>query len=121
VVSSPPGDATGVTPVFVRMNDPVPYVHLLEPTSKQVCPNNAACWSPAIPAMGRSRPRNVVGSVRPTTPQDGTTSGRASSGTRRISASSADQVPAWMSKSSVREALDASVTWWSPRVIRAMT
>ena len=30
---------------------PVPYVFLLSPCSKQVCPNNAACWSPATPQI----------------------------------------------------------------------
>ncbi len=36
-------------------------MHLTSPTSKQVWPNSAACWSPAIPEIGRSRPRKWPG------------------------------------------------------------
>ena len=106
--------------MLARTNDPVPYVHLASPGAKHACPNSAACWSPAIPAMGRSRPPNAAGSVRPTTPVEGTTSGSARSGTRSRSHSSADHRPAPMSNSSVRDALEASVTWRRPPVSRAM-
>ena len=51
------------------------------PTSKQVCPNSADCWSPAMPAIGRSRSRKTRGSVRASSPQLGTSSGSASRGT----------------------------------------
>ena len=73
-----------------------------------------------MPATGTDRPRNAVGSVRPSAPQDGTTSGSACGGTRSSSHSSADHCPAEMSNSRVRDALEASVTCRRPPVIRAI-
>src|SRR5699024_2417500 len=43
VVSSPFFDLTGVSPVFINMKQPVPYVFLTMPSSKHACPNKAAC------------------------------------------------------------------------------
>ena len=43
---------TGRSPVCMSMKQPVPYVHLICPASKQVWPNRAACWSPRSPAIG---------------------------------------------------------------------
>ncbi len=94
-------------------------MHLLAPTAKQVCPNSADCWSPAIPAIGSSRPANARGSEVAMWPHDGTMSGSASRGTPNSSHSSSDQSPASRSNSSVREALETSVTCQVPRVIRA--
>ena len=94
-------------------------MHLLAPGTKQAWPNRAACWSPAIPATGRSRPRNASGSVRARAPYDGTTSGSADSGTPNSAPSRSSQRPARMSNSSVRDAFDASVMWRRPPVSRA--
>ena len=43
VPSSPLRDRTGAGPMFIRMNAPVPYVHLASPASTQSWPNSAAC------------------------------------------------------------------------------
>ena len=71
-------------------------------------PNSAACWSPATPETGTSWPWKSR--VRPSSPQLGRTSGSERSGTPNRSSSSGSQRPAPMSNSSVREALDGSVT-----------
>ena len=34
----------------------VPYVFFTSPALKQVCPNSAHCWSPAIPEIGTLTP-----------------------------------------------------------------
>ena len=117
---SPAAERTTAGPVLASTNDPVPYVHLVSPGLKQAWPNSAACWSPAMPATGRSRPRNAPGSVRATTPVEGTTSGSARCGTCSSSHSSPDHRPAPISNSRVREAFDASVTCRAPAVIRAI-
>jgi hypothetical protein len=39
------------------MKQPVPYVFLADPGSKQAWPNVAACWSPALPAIWIGPPR----------------------------------------------------------------
>ena len=118
--SSPADDRTIVPPVADSTKEPVPYVHLMSPGVKHACPNSAACWSPAIPAIGSDRPPNAAGSVCPATPDDGTTSGSACGGTPKRSQSSADHWPALMSKSSVRDAFDASVTCRRPPVSLAI-
>ena len=41
------------SPVLTSRNEPVPYVFLASPGSKQVWPNSAACWSPRMPDSGR--------------------------------------------------------------------
>ena len=43
------------SPVCWRMKQPVPYVFFALPASKQPCPKSAACWSPAMPAIGIAR------------------------------------------------------------------
>ena len=73
-----------------------------------------------MPAIGSDRPRKASGSVCATGADDGTTSGSACGGTSNSSHSSADHWPASMSNSSVREALDASVTCRRPPVSRAI-
>ncbi len=93
---------------------------MLSPTSKQVWPNSADCWSPAMPAMGSSRPANDRGSEVAIGPHDGTMSGSAERGTPNSEQSSSDQSPRSRSNSSVREAFETSVTCQVPRVIRAM-
>ena len=40
------------SPVFIKRKHPVPYVFFTSPALKQVCPNSAHCWSPAIPEIG---------------------------------------------------------------------
>ena len=52
VVNSPCPDFTAWLPVFISRKQPVPYVFFTCPASKQHCPNSAACWSPAAPAIG---------------------------------------------------------------------
>ena len=95
-------------------------MHFDSPSSKQVWPKSADCWSPASPAMGSERPRKTDGSLGAISPQLGTSSGSASRGTPKSSHSSSDQSPASRSNSSVRLALETSVTCQVPRVIRAM-
>src|SRR5688500_15481632 len=45
-------ESTTLPPVFCSMKHPVPYVFLVSPLAKHVCPKSAACWSPATPAIG---------------------------------------------------------------------
>ena len=47
-------ECSGSSPVFISMKQPVPYVFLAMPGSKQAWPKSAACWSPAIPPSGTS-------------------------------------------------------------------
>ena len=78
----------------------------------------AACWSPATPRMGIARAedrrlgRAVVGGAVPDLGKDGA---RAR---RKMRRSSSSHAPSWMLKSSVREALVASVAWTLPPVRR---
>ena len=74
-----------------------------------------------MPAIGSDRPRKASGSVVPTTPELGTTSGSADRGTSKSSHSSSDQAPFSRSNSSVRLALLGSVTCAAPPVSRAIT
>src|SRR3989338_8856315 len=73
-------------PVFIRTNRPVPYVFLNIPGLKHPWANVAACWSPAIPAMGIGRPERAgmfpaaVGDTLVATPLDGTILGRIAIG-----------------------------------------
>jgi hypothetical protein len=69
--------------------------------------------------MGRSSPRKVSGSVRASRPYEGTTSGRADTGTPKRAHSCSLHDAVVMSYSRVREALVASVTWKRPRDMRA--
>ena len=70
-------------------------------------PNSAACWSPAMPAIGMSAPPMARGCR--TRRSTGTTCGSIARGTPNSASSSSSQSPVWMLNSSVREALDASV------------
>jgi len=81
VVSSPCFDGIARSPVFISMKQPVPYVFFAIPGSKHPCPNSAACWSPAAPAIGTSQPKNASGAVRPYTSDEGRTSGSIAAGT----------------------------------------
>jgi hypothetical protein len=47
-------DRMGFVPMFIIMKQPVPYVFFVIPGSVHICPNKAACWSPAIADTGTS-------------------------------------------------------------------
>ncbi len=79
VVSSPFCEKTGRSPVCWRMKQPVPYVFLALPASKQPWPYRAACWSPAMPAIGMARPK-IAASVSAATPLLSTTDGIIAAG-----------------------------------------
>ena len=113
-MSIPDLEATRSDPVCSRMKEPVPYVFLAMPTSVHAWPKSAACWSPAIPLIGAATPPSVCGSVVEMRPLESRTSGRFASGTPKTAAISSLQPPAPMSKSSVREAFEASVMWSRP-------
>ena len=53
-------EAMGFSPLFISRKHPVPYVFLTDPGSTHICPNSAACWSPAMPAMGTLWAKIVV-------------------------------------------------------------
>ncbi len=106
-------DAIGFVPVFMSMKHPVPYVFLAMPGLVHACPKSAACWSPAMPAIGMDASSSVVW---PYTSLDERTCGSIERGTLRILSSSSSQSPLRMSNSIVRDALVASVTWTLPPV-----
>ena len=83
------------------------------PGSKQPCPNSAACWSPAIPAIGIEVPSSCACA---TTAQESTTVGRQAGGTPNMSSISASHWPVCRSSSSVRLALETSVRCAAPPV-----
>src|SRR4029450_10116790 len=77
VVTSPFDEATGAAPGLSSMKHPVPYVFFAAPGVRHACPNSAACWSPATPAIGTprgSQPRSVVS---PSSPAGGLAAGGA--------------------------------------------
>jgi hypothetical protein len=76
-------------------------------------PKSAACWSPAIPAIGIGTPSS---DVSPYTSLDERTSGSIERGTPKIFNNSSSQSPLPISKSIVRDALLASVTCTLPPV-----
>ena len=82
-----------------------------------IWPKSAACWSPAMPAMGTPESSGMVDTA-PYTSLDPRTSGSMERGTPRIRRSSSSHSPVVMLKSRVREALLASVTWTFPPVSR---
>jgi hypothetical protein len=86
------------------------------PSTKQACPNNAACWSPAIPATGMPSGTPQRSDVSPNLPLEADTLGSAASGTPRSAHSSSLHRSSVMSKSIVREAFDGSVACTSPPV-----
>jgi hypothetical protein len=53
-------DGTARVPVFCRRKHPVPYVFFVSPGDTHICPKSAACWSPAIPAIGTSATPRLV-------------------------------------------------------------
>src|SRR5947209_3743095 len=70
----------------------------------QAWPNSAACWSPAMPAIGTARPpANSV--VSPYTSLDDATAGNTERGTPNNASSSSSQSPVRRLKSMVRDAL----------------
>ena len=91
----------------------MPCVTLAWPRRKQACPTRAACWSPAMPAIGTLAPSS---SASPAMPADGTMRGSTSAGTPNRSSSSASQRRPARPQSRVREALVASIACTSPRV-----
>src|SRR2546427_9705599 len=106
-------DAIGFVPVFMSMKQPVPYVFFTMPGWVHAWPNSAACWSPAIPAIG-TRPPNSV--VSPYTSLDEPTCGSTERGTPNSFSSSSSQSPVRRLNSIVRDALLGSVTCTRPPV-----
>jgi hypothetical protein len=94
-VVSRASDGAAVSPVCSSRNEPVPYVFLASPGRKQAWPKSAACWSPAMPAIGTAAPNND-GSVSPTTPLESTTSDSTLDWTESASSMSLSQSPVWM-------------------------
>jgi hypothetical protein len=85
------------------------------PGRRHIWPKSAACWSPAMPAIGtRSIPSD--GDVCPYTSLDDRTAGSMLSGTPNRRSRSGSQARVWMLKSIVRDALLTSVTWHAPLV-----
>ncbi len=85
------------------------------PTSKQAWPNNADCWSPAIPAMGKDLPRIEL-SISASFPLEGTISGSADSSIPNIANNSSSQDAVSRLQSMVLEALVTSVLKTFPAV-----
>src|SRR5438270_13693258 len=81
VVSNPSTGGGTVAPTFVSTNEPVPYVFFVIPGVTHACPNSAACWSPAMPLTGTTRPAAFSATVVPKRPDDGITAGRHAAGT----------------------------------------
>src|SRR6266480_3862857 len=106
-------DAIGLVPVFMSMKHPVPYVFLTMPGWAHAWPNSAACWSPAIPAIGIEPPSSVVS---PYTSLDEPTAGNTERGTPNSLSSASSQSPVRRLKSMVRDALLGSVTCTRPPV-----
>jgi len=104
VVNKPWLDWIASSPVFISRKQPVPYVFLHSPGSKQPCPNNAACWSPATPAMGISL-LNTPGVVNPYTQLEGFTSGNIDFGISNLVRISSSHSKVWILNNMVLEAL----------------
>ena len=105
VVTSPLSDLTGFSPVFISKKQPVPYVLFASPTSKQVCPKSAACWSPATPATGILFPKNAK-SDSPHTYEDSFTCGSIDLGISSSFNISSSHVSVCILKSMVLEAFE---------------
>ena len=99
-----------------RTKLPVPYVFFAMPTLVHACPNNAACWSPAIPEIGIPFGTPGTSVVTPNRPLDGRTVGRTDMGTPSSSHISALHCNVLMSNSMVRLAFEGSVTKAAPAV-----
>ena len=106
-------DTIGFGPVCMSMKQPVPYVFFTMPGRVQHWPKRAACWSPAMPAMGILPPSRLVS---PKTSLEPRTSGSTLRGTLNSFSNSASQSPVRRLYSIVREALLASVTCTVPPV-----
>ena len=102
-----------LSPVFISMNVPVPYVDLASPSAKQVWPNRAACWSPSAEATGMppSRSPSLPPVTSPYTSAEERISGSIASGTPMDSAIFSSHSSVCRFISMVREALVTSVTW----------
>ena len=87
------------------------------PGRKQACPISAACWSPAIAAIGIASP-NISGRVAPKSPPVACTSGNSRRGMPSASLNSASQARRCRSNSIVREAFVTSVACNLPPVRR---
>ncbi|CFE02707.1 Uncharacterised protein [Bordetella pertussis] len=85
------------------------------PGVKQACPNVAACWSPATPAMGIEPPSHS-GRVSPMRALLGAMRGNMPRGMFKRARISSDQSWACRSNSMVREALLGSVLCTAPPV-----
>ena len=87
------------------------------PGWKQAWPMAAACWSPAMPAIGIAAPSRA-GSVVPYPVEQSRISGSSARGTRKASSISSHQSPVRRLQSRVRLALVASVACTRPPVRR---
>ncbi len=104
VVSRPWVEVGRRLPVLRSRNAPVPYVFFACPGFTQPCPNNAACWSPAMPVTGISTPRCSAAQT-PNIPLELRISGKDSRRTPNSLSSSSSQARLPMSYSIVRDAL----------------
>ena len=116
VVSSPCDETTGRSPVLSSAKQPVPYVFFAVPGSKHAWPNSAACWSPAMPAIGTPRGSQPRSAVSPHGPDESTISGSTSRGTSNSAHIASSQSTVERFRQSVREALLTSVACTRPRV-----
>jgi hypothetical protein len=79
-------------------------------------PNSAACWSPAIPAIGTPAGSQPTSLVSAQGPEESTTAGSISRGMPSTPSISASQSTVFRSRHSVREALVTSVACTRPPV-----
>ncbi len=105
-----------MSPVFITMKVPVPYVDLVSPSEKQVWPNRAACWSPSAEATGMppSRSPRRPPLISPYTSAEERISGSICIGTPIDSAIRSSHAMVCRFISRVREALVTSVTCLPP-------
>src|SRR4051812_35720806 len=75
VVIMPLPDAFGLSPMFIRIEQPVPNVALAVPGEKQPSPKAAACESPIMLLMGMGAGNSPSKSVSPKYDADGCSSG----------------------------------------------
>src|SRR5258708_17665523 len=107
-------DATRFASVCMSTKEPVPYVFFAMPAVVQACPNRAACWSPAMPAIGAAMPPNVAGSVVEMPPDESTTRGGFGGVTPQRLSLSLLPSPLLLSHNRGRDAVYAVVTWARP-------
>ena len=94
----------------------MPYVFLASPGLKHACPKSAACWSPAMPAIGTPRGSQPRSAVSAHGPDESTSVGSTSGGTSSRAHMRSSQSTLARFRQSVREALLTSVAWTRPRV-----